>query len=121
LITATAAVPADARAAAGIVAVNCVELTNVVVTAVLPNVTIEAATKFVPLTVSMKAAPPTVALFGEIEVIVGTGELLTVEVAPLPQPVRAKTAARIVGARTTIRIRNLSAMLTSLLAAPPQL
>ena len=60
-------------AAAGMTAVNCVELTNVVAGAAPPKLTIEAATKFVPLIVSVKAAPPTTALLGEIEVIVGVG------------------------------------------------
>ena len=73
LVTVTAAVPAVAMAAAGMAAVNCVALTNVVVRAVPPKLTVEAATKFVPLTVSVKAAPPATALFGEIVVIVGVG------------------------------------------------
>ena len=73
LVTVTAAVPAEAMAAAGMAAVNCVELRDVVATAVPPNLTIEPATKFVPLIVSVKAAPPATALFGEILVIVGVG------------------------------------------------
>jgi hypothetical protein len=73
LVTVTAAVAAEAMAAAGMVAVNCVELTNVVLHAVAPKLTIEAATKFVPLTVSVKATPSAMALFCEIVVIVGVG------------------------------------------------
>ena len=73
LVTVTAAVPAEAMAAAGMAAVNCVGLKNVVVPAVPPKLTIEAATKFVPLIVNVKAAPPATALFGEIMVIAGTG------------------------------------------------
>jgi hypothetical protein len=69
-VTITAAVPAEGIAAAGMAAVNCVALTNVVVGAVPPKLTIEAATKFVPLIVSVKGAPA-MALFGEIVVIVG--------------------------------------------------
>ena len=71
LVTVTAAVPAEAMAAAGMAAVNCVELTNVVVGAAPPKLTIEAATKFVPVIVRVKAAPPATVVFGEIVVIVG--------------------------------------------------
>jgi hypothetical protein len=71
LVTVTATVPSETMAEAGMVAVNCVALTNVGACAVPPKLTIEAATKFVPLTVSVKAAPLATALFGEIVVIVG--------------------------------------------------
>ena len=73
LVTVTASVPVETTLAAGMAAVNCVELTNVVAGADPPKVTIEAATKFVPLIVSVKAAPPTKAPLGETEVIVGVG------------------------------------------------
>jgi len=73
LLTVTAAVPTMAMAAAGMAAVNCVALTNVVLRAVPPKLTTEAATKFVPLIISVKAALPAVALVGEIVVIVGGG------------------------------------------------
>ena len=66
LVTVTASVPVEAMLEAGMAAVNCVELTNVVAGADPPKLTIEAATKFVPLIVSVKAAPPATALFGEI-------------------------------------------------------
>ena len=65
LVTVTNAVPAEATAAAGMAAVNCVELTNVVACADPPKLTIEAAMKFVPLIVSVKTAPPATALLGE--------------------------------------------------------
>ena len=71
LVTVTAGVPVEAMLAAGMAAVNCVELTKVVAGADPPKLTIEAATKFVPLIVSVKAAPPATVLFGEIVVIVG--------------------------------------------------
>ena len=73
LVTVTAIVPVEAMLAAGMAAVNCVELRNLVAGADPPKLTIEAATKFVPLIVSVKAAPPEVPLFGEIVVIVGMG------------------------------------------------
>jgi hypothetical protein len=73
LVTVTAIVPAEAMLAAGMAAVNCVEVMNVVAGAEPPKLTIEPATKFVPLIVSVKAAPPATALFGEIVVIVGVG------------------------------------------------
>jgi len=73
LVTVTAGVPVEAMLAAGMAAVNCVELTKVVATADPPKLTTEAATKFVPLSVSVKAAPPAAVLLGEIVVIVGVG------------------------------------------------
>jgi hypothetical protein len=71
LVTVTAGVPVEAMLAAGIAAVNWVELTNVVAGADPPKLTVEPATKFVPLIVSVKAAPPAAAVFGEIVVMVG--------------------------------------------------
>jgi hypothetical protein len=73
LVTVTASVPVEAMLEAGMAAVNCVELTNVVAGADPPKLTIEAPKKLVPLIVSVKAAPPTTALFGEIAVMVGVG------------------------------------------------
>ena len=73
LVTVTAGVPVEAMLAAGMAAVNCVELTKVVAGADPPKLTIEAATKFVPLIVSVKGAPPGTVQFGEIVVIVGVG------------------------------------------------
>jgi len=75
LVTVTAGAPVEAMLAAGMAAVNCVELTKVVAGADPPKLTIEAATKFVPLIVSVKAAPPATVLFGEIVVIVGLDPL----------------------------------------------
>jgi hypothetical protein len=48
LLTVTAIVPVEAMLAAGMAAVNWVELTNVVAGADPPKLTVEAATKFVP-------------------------------------------------------------------------
>jgi hypothetical protein len=48
LVTVTAIVPVEAMLAAGMAAVNWVELTNVVAGADPPKLTVEAATKFVP-------------------------------------------------------------------------
>jgi hypothetical protein len=73
LVTVTVSVPVEAMLDAGMAAVNCVELTNVVAGAEPLKLTIEAATKFVPLIVSVKAALPARLLFGEIVVIVGVG------------------------------------------------
>src|SRR5882762_5707566 len=89
LFTVTAAVPAEAMAAAGIAAVSCVEPTNVVVRAVPAKLTTEAETKFVPLTVSVKpAALPATVLVGEMVVIVGTGLPPPIEAVPPPHPAR---------------------------------
>ena len=71
LVTVTANVPVETILEAGIVAVNCVEFTNVVASADAPKLTIEPATKFVPLIVSVKAGPPARPLFGEIVATVG--------------------------------------------------
>jgi hypothetical protein len=73
LVTVTANVPVETMLEAGMAAVNCVELTNVVVGAAPPKLAIEATTKFVPLIVSVNAPPPATTLFGEIAVIVGVG------------------------------------------------
>jgi hypothetical protein len=62
--TVTCAVPAVAMSDAGIVASNCVLLTNVVLRALPFHLTVEPDTKFDPLTVRLKAAPPAVALDG---------------------------------------------------------
>ena len=81
LVTITASVPADSMLEAGIAAVNCMELTNVVTGADPPKLTVEPATKFVPLIVSVKAAPPARLLLGEIVVIIGIK--VEVEVDPV--------------------------------------
>src|SRR6516225_8003741 len=81
LVTVTGTVRGEATAAAGMAAVNCVELTSVVAGVVPPKLTTEAATKFVPLTVRVKPAPPAAALVGEIVAIVG---LVIVGLPPHP-------------------------------------
>ena len=95
-VTVTAGVPVEAIAAAGMAAVNCVELTNIVAGAVPLKLTVVAGTKFVPLIKSVKAVAPAMALFGEIEVIVGVGLELTdwSELPPQPRTKRAVTLAR---------------------------
>jgi hypothetical protein len=71
LVTVTAAILAVVMAAAGIAAVNCEGLTNVVARATPAKFTTEPVKKFEPFTVRVKAAPPVSARFGEIVVIVG--------------------------------------------------
>jgi hypothetical protein len=73
LVTVTAGVPVEAMLEAGMIAVNCVELTKVVTVVDPPKLTVEDAMKLVPLIVRVKAAPPATALLGEIVVIVGAG------------------------------------------------
>jgi hypothetical protein len=109
LVTLTGAVPVVAMAAAGMVTINSVELTNVMVSAVLPNRTIEAETKFVPFTVSVNAAPPAMALVGEIVATAGDplgdglldeeGELLNdgFEVHPARNMINANVAMLFTG------------------------
>ncbi len=73
LVTVTAAILAVVMAAAGIAAVNCEGLTNVVARATPAKFTTEPVKKFEPFTVRVKAAPPLSALFGEMVVIAGMG------------------------------------------------
>jgi len=73
LVTVTAGVPVEAMLAAGMAAVNCMELTKVVAGADPPKLTVEAATKFVPLIMRVKAGLPATILCGEIVVMVGVG------------------------------------------------
>src|SRR5260370_37454198 len=68
-----AAIPAVVMPAAGIAAVNCGGLTNVVGRATPAKSTTEPVKKFEPFTVRVKAAPPLSALFGEMVVIAGMG------------------------------------------------
>ncbi len=65
--------PAVSKSDAGIIAVNCEALTNVVVLAEPAKLTTEEGIKFVPLTVKVNCASPTAADVGEIEIVVGTG------------------------------------------------
>ena len=71
LLTVTVAGPAEAMASAGIAAVNCVGLKNVVATAVPPKLTTEEERKLAPLTVRVNAGLPATALVGEIVEIFG--------------------------------------------------
>ena len=71
--TVTCALPAAAMSLAGIAAVNCVALPNVVVRFVPFHCTLEELKKFEPVTVRVKAPPPALALAGAIEDRVGTG------------------------------------------------
>jgi hypothetical protein len=84
--TVTDAVPALAIRAAGTVAVSCVALTYVVVSAVPFQFTVEPETKLVPFTVNVNCAPPAVAEVGLIEVIVGTGLLMVMTSVAVPVP-----------------------------------
>jgi hypothetical protein len=101
LVTVTARVPAEARAAAGIGTDRMLELRLMpVLTAVVPKLTVEAAVKFVPLIVSVKGALPVKEVLGEIVVIAGIGlspaglpvepPVLELYWAADPQPARSK-------------------------------
>jgi hypothetical protein len=80
LKTVTLDVPELAMSLAGTAAVNCVALTNVVVSAAPFHRTIEPLMKFVPVTVNVNAAPAAVAEVGEIAPSVGTGLFAAVTV-----------------------------------------
>ena len=70
--TLTCAVPAAAMSLAGIAAVTCVALTNVVVRAAPFHCTTDPDTKLLPFAVSVNAGPPAVALLGDRVVSAGT-------------------------------------------------
>jgi hypothetical protein len=71
--TVTAAVPEAAISLAEIIAVNCVEFTNVVGRALPFHCAMELAMKLVPLMVNANAAPPAAVVFGASDVSVGNG------------------------------------------------
>ena len=71
--TVTSAVPADVILAAGIVAVNCVAFTKVVVNAVPFQLIVEPFIKLLPLAVNVNDEPPALAEAGAIELNVGAG------------------------------------------------
>jgi hypothetical protein len=62
--TVTSAVPTEATSAALIAAVNCVELTTVVLRAEPFHCTVDPETKFTPVTVSVKSGEPAVVSIG---------------------------------------------------------
>src|SRR2546427_1836382 len=64
--------PPVVRSLAGMEAVPCVELTNVVVRGEPLKFTTDVETKLVPFTVMVNAASPTFLLVGEMLVVIGT-------------------------------------------------
>ena len=74
--TVTALFPAVCRSAAGIAAVNCVAVTNVVVSAAPFQCATELLLKLVPVNVRLKAAAPRAADVCERDVRVGDGLLI---------------------------------------------
>jgi hypothetical protein len=76
LVTVMLALPPLAISAAGIAAVTCVPLTNVVVCGAPFQFTTAPVRKFVPFTVSVKPLPPAVAEFGLRVVMVGVGAVM---------------------------------------------
>src|SRR5215471_11156420 len=78
LITPMARLPVEAMSLAGMAAVSCVEVTNVVVRFAPFTWTMDPLTKFEPVAVNVNAGPPTVAEVGEMLVSDGA-VLLTVK------------------------------------------
>ena|ERR1039458_1309829 len=78
LFTFTCATPTEAMSPAGTAAVNCVALTNVVVSAAPFHCTTEPETKPEPFAVTVSAPVPATAVDGDSEVSTGalTGGLL---------------------------------------------
>src|SRR5262245_62120173 len=95
ITTLPCAVPAALMSVAGIAAVSCVALTNVVLRAVPFHCTTEPETKLLPFTVKVNAGPPAVALFGDSEVNAGavTDESMRTIFATdgTPLPLRTKS------------------------------
>src|SRR5882757_5089826 len=73
LVTVTCRLPPWALSAAGTVAVNCVELTNVVASALALKLTTAPETKFAPVTAKIEMAAPALACAGDKDVTVGMG------------------------------------------------
>ena len=71
-VTVTGTVPEVAMAEAGMSAVSCLAVTNVVVKFVPFHFTIEPDAKLEPLTVKMNAGPPALVLSGDNSAITGT-------------------------------------------------
>src|SRR5882762_5030078 len=112
VVTVTFAMLAVTRSVAGIAAVSCVALTNVVVRVAPFHLTVLPLTKPVPFTVSVKAGPLTSALLGVRPVSVGAG-LFTVNVcaAEVPPPgagVTTVTDAVVAAARSDAGIAAVS-------------
>ena len=79
-------VPAEAMSDAGIVAVNCVLLTKVVVRLAPLTRTTEAETKLLPVTVNVNPGLPEFALVGEILANDGCGLLTASDSVPVVEP-----------------------------------
>src|SRR5207237_258983 len=86
VVTVTLAMPATARSVAGIAAVSCVALTNVVARVAPFQRTLVPVTKLLPFRVRVKAAPPTLALEGESDVSDGAGVVIVNVWAPEVPP-----------------------------------
>jgi hypothetical protein len=87
LTTEIGIVALDATRLERAVAVNSVELTNVVVSAVVFHKIVAPERKPLPFTSNVKSALPAVTLVGEIDAIVGGGPFTAIEaVAELPPP-----------------------------------
>ena len=91
-------VPAVARSAVVSCAVNCRELTSVVLRSPPLKRTMELLLKFVPFTVSANAASPSCLLAGESVLRVGTG-LLTVRLTALAVPPPGAGLKTVIGKR----------------------
>src|ERR1017187_7288788 len=81
LVTVTWATPTEAMSLAGTAAVNCVALTNVVVSAAPFHCTTEPETKPEPFTVNGNAPAPATAVDGASEVSTGVADGLLVSVS----------------------------------------
>ena len=116
VVTPTVAVPAADRSDAGILAVNCRSLINVVVRFEPFQVTVELLlTKLVPFTVKVNPGSPTVADEGEMEVVVGEDTGVT-EVQVVPTRMASIIWA---GACAAVPWRRAILSIVTASAAPP--
>lgn len=82
------------RALAGTVAVNCVPLTNVVVSAVPFHITVEPCTKLEPLTVSVVSGEPIEIAFGDTDWMDGIELVVVVLLFEPPPPLPHDISSR---------------------------
>jgi len=94
LVTVTCAEPTVAMSLAGIEAVSCVLLTNIVGRLEPFHCTVVLETKPVPVTVNVKPDPPAVAEEGESKLSWGAGLLPLPPFEPLEQPDSSVTAVQ---------------------------
>lgn len=96
-VTVTGKVTACCTRFAGTTAVNCVLLTNVVTSELVPSETVDPGTKLLPFTVNVNAGPPVGTVDGEILVIIGPATMVSVTAFDTEPPVLAAVICAVPG------------------------